>query len=138
MTLKTKIKQFFKTKDSSEHGAELWEKFILPFIKLWDPTKSIDEAVEAFFAVEHRKFYNGVARKNFMIHGKLMRIGGAPTKRYQKKLRAIRKGAKMLIAADKKDQTARVDVEVEGKETTFVLSRAEMEFLKDYVEITEC
>ncbi len=64
-----------------------------------------------------------------------MKAGNRPVIRSTDGYRDVVKGQTMLIAIDRKDQTARIDVVMEGKDCTFKLSRAELEFIKDYVEI---
>lgn len=133
MRLKQKLKTFFKTKDSSEHGVELLRMWILPFMKFWDPKASVDDALAAFFATNERKFYHGKAVKDFRMPGLCALAGDRWSK--QLKERQVKKGQYMLIAADRPTQTTRVDIMLEGKMQTMKLSRAQTEFLKDYVNI---
>ncbi len=137
MSLKFKLKAYFKTKDTSEHAVEFMRMFILPFMKVWNPDASIDAAVEAFFGMNDRKFFYGVARRDFDMPGYYMKAGNRPVVRSMGGLRAIVKGQQMLLAVDRRDNTARIDVVMNGKDCTFKLSRAELEFIKDYVDVKE-
>lgn len=135
MRLKTKLKTFFKTRDTSDHAVEFLRMWLLPFINLWDQKASIDDAIAAFFAADDRTFFEGVAKKNFEMPGFFMKLGDRAVKKYAH--RSVVKGQKMLIAADRRDQTARVDIIMNGKEVTFLLKRPDFEMLKDCVEIKE-
>lgn len=135
MSFKHKVKTFFRNKDTSETSVELLRHFILPFMRLWNPNASVDDAIAAFFAVNERRFYHGTAKKPFMMPGHLMKAGDRVSR--LKGPRNVTKGQYMLLAVDRKDQNARIDIKIAGKDKTFKLSRAEMEFLKDYVEIRD-
>ncbi len=135
MRLKQKLKTFFKTREGSDTAVELLRMYILPFLKGWDPNASIDDAIGAFFGIEDKKFFNGIAKRNFKMPGEYMVPAARPTRKF--KDRTVLKGQKMLIVIDRKDQTARVDIIINHKYLTFKLSRPEVEFLKDYVEIKE-
>lgn len=135
MKLKQKLKAFFKTKDSSEDAVEFLRMFLIPFIKHWDSNASVDDAIGAFFDVNNRKFYDGRALRPFQMPGLLMLKGNRPVKRT--KHRSVLLGQRMLIAADRRTQTTRVDITIDQKYLTFRLTRAETEFLKDYVELKE-
>lgn len=133
--LKQKIKTFFKNKDTSDASVEFLRMWLMPFMKRWDPHAGVDDAIGAFFAVEHRKVYHGNAKRGFKLPGQYMKAGRVPTKRFGP--RDVTKGQYMIIVVDKKDQTAKIDINLAGKERTFLLSRAELEFLKDQVEVKE-
>ncbi len=135
MSLKFKLKSYFKTKDTSETAVEFMRMFLFPFMRSWNPDASVDQALEAFFGSKDRNFYSGTARRNFEMPGYYMKAGNRPVIRSTDGYRDVVKGQTMLIAIDRKDQTARIDVVMEGKDCTFKLSRAELEFIKDYVEI---
>ncbi len=137
MNPKFKLKSYFKTRDTSEHGVELIRMFILPFRRLWDPDGELDASVEAFFGIEHRKIYSGTARRDFKMPGLWMKTAARAVVKSPDGIRAIVKGQKMLLIVDQKDQITRVGIEVKGKEFTFKLSRAELEFIKDYVDVKE-
>lgn len=133
--LKHKLKAFFKTRDTSEHGVELLRMFILPFKELWNSQARPDEVIEAFFATEHRKFYHGIAKRDFKMPGQVFMAGNRPVQRFG--ARDVLEGQKMLLAVDKKDQNARVDITLEGKYRTFLLTRAELEHLKSCIKVME-
>lgn len=109
--------------------------WLLPFMKLWNSRASVDDAVAAFFNEEHRKFYHGNAKRAFKLPGMYLKTGAVATRRFG--ARDVVKGQYMLIVVDKKDQTAKVEIEVAGKERCFLLSRAEFEYLQDQVEVRE-
>jgi len=109
--------------------------FILPFMKAWNPRASVDDALAAFFALDDRKIYHGNAKKPFKMPGEYKIKETLWGRRAPH--RDVAKGQYMLIAADRKSQTARVDIELMGKERSFKLSRAELEYLKDKVEMRE-
>jgi hypothetical protein len=135
MNLKRKLNSFFKTKRSSDAGVELLKMFILPFMKAWNPRAGVDDALAAFFVLDDRKIYHGNAAKAFKMPGEYKITESLWGRRAPH--RVVAKGQYMLIAADRKSQTARVDVELMGKERSFKLSRAELEYLKDKVEMRE-
>lgn len=133
MRLKQKLKTFFKTKDSSEHAVEFLRMFLIPFIKMWDQNASVDDAIAAFFSVNDRRFFHGTAMRDFKMPGLYAKAGDV----WRKKLgaRNVRKGQYMLVAADRKTQDARIDITIDGKYLTFKVTRAEFEFIKDYVHM---
>lgn len=135
MRLKQKLKSYFKTRESSESAVELLRMFILPFLKVWSPLASVDDAVMAFFATADRKFYHANAKRVFKMPGSLMVAGNRPIARVGE--RGVAKGQYMLLAIDRKDQSARIDINMVGKERTFLLTRAELEYIKDQVEVKE-
>ncbi len=135
MNLKHKIKAYFKTRQSSDSAVELFRMFILPFMKAWNPEASVDDAVAAFFAVEKRKFYHANAKKSFRLPGVVAR----PHRKMSQSApaRFLAQGQYLLLAIDKQDQNARVDVTTMGKDRTFLLTRPELEYIKDYIEVKE-
>ncbi len=137
MSLKFKLKAYFKTRDTSEHAVEFVRMFILPFLRAWNPDASIEEAVEAFFGIKYRRFYSGVAKRNFEMPGYFMKAGNRPVVRSVPGTRGILKGQRMLLAVDRNDQSTRIDVVMNGKDCTFKLTRPELEFIKDYVDVKE-
>ncbi len=109
--------------------------FILPFMKAWDPNASVDDAAMAFFAVNERKFYHGIAKRAFRMPGRLLLAGNRPTSRSS--ARAVVQGQYMLLAIDRVDQNARVDIRLGDKDLTFLLTRPELEYIKDQLEVKE-
>lgn len=135
MGLKEKLKGFFKTRDTSENAAEFLRMFIVPFIKAWSPEATIDDAISAFFAVDDRRFYHGKALQAFRMPGEVMICGNKVARRISD--RRVVLGQYMLLAVDRRDQTARIDITIAGTYRTFRVTRPELEFIKDYVEIKE-
>ncbi len=109
--------------------------FILPFMKAWDPKASVDDAVAAFFAIEDRKFYHGNAKKSFKMPGQILIAGNRPVPRFG--AREVTQGQYMLLAVDRRDQSARVDIRLTDKDRTFLLTRAELEYIKGNLEVKE-
>lgn len=140
MSIKRKLKSFFrvnKSNEASDTAAELLEKFILPFAKHWNPLASVDDAIAAFFAMDERKFFWGKALKDFKLPGSHLKAGNREIRMTDPALRLIKKNQMLLLAVDRKDQSARVGIERDGKELTFKLTRAQVEFLKDHIEVKE-
>lgn len=138
MRLPQKIKSFFKLEDfgATDATVELMRMFILPFMRKWDPGASVDDTIGAFFNIDHRRIYHGNAKKAFRMPGQWMKTGAVGT--YHHKLNnSIVKGQYMLIVVDRKDGTAKIDVEMLGKTRTYLLQRFEFETLKDWIEISE-
>lgn len=136
MSLRQKVKRFFKANEASDSAVELLRQFILPFGKSWDPKAGVDDMVAAFFAVNDRKFFHGTAKRNFNLPGQYIHSN---IHLMQKKgPRAVTQGQYMLIVVDAKDQQTKVQIELAGQEREYRLTRAETEFLKDYVEVTPC
>lgn len=135
MRLKQKLKSYFKTKQSSDTAVELLRMFILPFMAVWNPRASVDDAVMEFFGVEDRKFYHANAKKAFKMPGKVLMAGNRPVPRFG--ARDVVLGQYMLLAVDRADQTTRVDINMVGKDRTFLLTRAELEYIKDHIEVRE-
>lgn len=133
--LKHKLKKFFKADQASDSAVELLRMFILPFAKRWDSGAGVDDVLAAFFATTQRKIVEGKALKNFRMPGMYQRPGGSLTRRFG--TREVPAGTNMLIVVDRHDQTAKIDLELEGTKITYVLSRPEFEFLKDRVQIYE-
>lgn len=136
MRLKQKLKSYFKTRDSSDSAVEFLRMWLQPFIDLWSevhPDSTIDNAISAFFGEKDRRIYDAVAKADFRMPGGIMKCGNRYTIRVSN--RQVRKGQNLILAVDKKDQEARVDVVIDGKYLTFKLTRAEMEYLKDRLVI---
>lgn len=140
MNLKRKLKNFFvgqknSKQEASESAVELLRMFILPFMKAWNPRANVDDTLAAFFSLDDRKIYHGNAKKPFKMPGEY----SITAARFGRKapIRDVSKGQYMLIVADRKDMTAKIDIELLGKNRTFKLTRAELEYLKDRVEMRE-
>lgn len=132
---KQRLKSFFKNRTMSEHGVEFLRMWGLPFLKLYDPISSVDDALAAFFNIDKRNIADLVAKRNFKMPGEVaLASGGKWSRRKGVTGRDVTKGSKMVAVFDSKDQTAKVDVQIEGKWKTFRLERYEVEFLKDQVE----
>lgn len=132
-----KFKSVFQTGGSNE-AIELLEKFILPFTKALPIVSSLDEAVLGFFAVHRREFFFARAVRDFNLPGKGYIAGNRPV--YGVYPRRIKKGQKLLIAVDKKEGTARVEVRTaskdgEGEMRNFLLEKFEFETIKDWIEV---
>lgn len=135
MRLKQKLKSFFKTKDASETAVELLRMFILPFMREWNPQASVDDAVAAFFAVNDRKFYSGKATKPFKLPGRVFKSGARAIMRHGPN--DILLGQQLLIAVDRIEQEIRIDVRIDGKDKTFLLTKQEFEYIKNSIEVRE-
>lgn len=137
MSLKFKLKSYFKTRDTSEYAVEFMRMFILPFAKQWNPDASLDSAINAFFGTKYRKSYEGTACRDFRMPGEYMKAGARPAVRSPDGARQVIRGQRMIIIADSKSGQIRIDVKVKEKYYTFRLTRAELEFIKDYVDVRE-
>ncbi len=126
-----RAKAFFKTSTASEHGVEMLKMFILPFLRGWDPSASVDDAIGAFFNIQTRKFYGVTAVRDFNIPGEV----GLTATLYSKKCkeRKIDKGQRMLLVVDSKEKSVKVQV----KEKMFRLRPPDYQFFKECVEIVE-
>ncbi len=133
MSIKQKVKSYFKTDKTSEVAAEVLQHFILPFAALWNVRASVDDAVMAFFAVDDRQTYEGTAKRGFKMPGEWQAAGSVFMKNAGN--RDVPKGQRMWLVIDRKDQTAKVDIKLGGSFKTFRLTRPETEFLKDYVDV---
>jgi hypothetical protein len=131
---KQRLKSFFKTKTMSAHGVEFLRMFGIPFLRMWDPMASVDDALAAFFNVDKRTVIVARAKRAFRMPGAVALTAGGKWSNKARINREVTKGQTMVIVMDLKDQTAKVDVDIEGKERTFRLLRPEVEFLKDQIE----
>ncbi len=132
---KQKIKSYFKVKESSQIAADLMRMFILPFMKVWNPLASVDEAVMAFFAVNDRRIFYGTATRGFRMPGEVAMAGAKYSKRALH--RDVVKGQKMILVMDRVDGMTKIDIKLAEKEYTFRLTRGEMNFLTECLEIEE-
>lgn len=130
-----KFKAFFKSKEATESTVEFLKYFIIPFAKNWNPLASVDDAISVFFSIENRKFFLGTANTDFKMPGRLMIPANYPKPGYIPHW--VKAGAKLIIAVDRIDNRAKIDVASGEEELTFILTRPEFEFLKDKVEIKE-
>ncbi len=131
--LRHKLKSYFKTRDTSESAVELMRMFIFPFHRAWNPEASVDDAINAFFGSEQRKFFHGKAKRDFKIPGALYVTGTRTTIRVKE--REIKEGQLLLLSIDKREQSARIEI-IEQRRI-FLLSRAELEYVKNYIEVKE-
>lgn len=137
MSLKLRLKNFFKARESSEEAVELLRMFILPFSRKLKKT-GVDDTIAAFFGIDDRKIVWAKARRNFRMPGKYLIAGNRPLEGYGPSgVRNIRKRQTLLLAVDRDIGRARVELEVEGKSHSFQLERFEFETLKDWVEVLE-
>lgn len=134
LTSKTKLKQFFKAEEGSEFAVELLEHWILPFSRGMKKY-SVDDVIATFFAMEDRKFFYVRAHRNFNLPGKFYVAGNRPV--YGLGDRKIIKGQVMLVAVDRKEGTARVEVGGPDAERNFLLERFEFDTIKDWLDVLE-
>ena len=133
--LKRKLSKYFQTKQTSETAVKLMEMFILPFLKYWNPLASVDDAVMAFFAAEDRMICYGTAKRGFRMPGEVALAGAKYSK--MAKERDVKRGQKMLVVFDRIDQTAKVDINLNGKDYTFRLLKAEVDLFNEVVDLVE-
>lgn len=132
---------FFKNKTATAAGVEFLRMFILPFLRAYQlpqnrKTLNLDEAIAAWFNIDKRTVIHANAKRAFKMPGEIALAGNKYSRRWDgvgAGARDVAKGQYMLIVIDSKAQTAKVDIELVGKERTFRLQRPEVEFLKDYV-----
>jgi hypothetical protein len=133
VSVKQKLKSFFKASEASDSAVELLRMYILPFSKkVKGRGVSVDDVLSFFFALEDRSFVTVEAREKFKMPGR-MSITGARAE-YGIGPRAIVKGQRMLMAMDKKENRTRIETKINGKFYQFVLENFELKTIQDYLE----
>lgn len=130
--VKQKFNSFFKTKEASDAGIELLQRFIIPFARGMK-RNTVDDVLEAFFATETRGFFYAKANRDFKLPGKYYVAGNRPV--YGLAPREIKKGKVMLIAVDRKDSQARIEIVNKEKSNNFLLEKFEFETIKDWLDV---
>jgi hypothetical protein len=136
MSPKTKLKTFFKSGEGSESAVELLVNWILPFSRGMKKA-SVDDVIGAFFAVDDRLFAYVKAKRNFVLPGKYYVAGNRPVIGAGLAFRKITKGQVLLMAIDRVDGTARVEVGNPDEGRMFLLERFEVETIKDWLNVIE-
>ena len=131
MTLKQKLKSFFKARESSDEAVELLKKFIIPFSRNFKRV-GVDDVLAAFFAVDDRNFVYVKATRDFKMPGKYYVAGNRPI--YGLGPRQIKKNQTLLMAIDRQDGTARIEAVVDSQPRMFLLEKFEFITIKDWVK----
>lgn len=134
MSAKLKLKSFFKAGEGSESAVELLTHWILPFSRGMKKT-SVDDMVAAFFALDDRQIFYVKAKRNFRLPGKFLVAGNRPVYGLGIEHSKIKKGQVLLVAIDRKEGNARVEVGGPDAEKTFLLERFEFETIKDWLNV---
>ena len=133
MSLKQKLKSFFKAGESSDYAVELLRMFILPFARKYKGRgNTVDDVLSAFFALEARRFVMVRAKEKFRLPGKYYLAGNRPV--YGLGPRNIIKGQKILMAMDRKDSTARLETMIDNHYHCFLLESFELKTIEDKLE----
>lgn len=135
LSLKNKIKSFFKTKDSTEASIDILEKFIIPFASMFRSNAGIheDEVIGEFFNVRNRHIHEVVAKRDFMMPGAMV-IAGRRTRRGVGDRRVL-EGQKMLVIIDKAENNAKVFYRSGPREVEYLLERYEIETIRDWLNV---
>lgn len=136
MSPKTKLKSFFKAGEGSESAVELLMKWIIPFSRGMKKS-GVDDVVSAFFSVDDRMFAYVKAKRSFTLPGKYYVAGNRPVYGAGLTWRKIVKGQVLLMAIDRVDGTARVEVGPPDDGRMFLLEKFEFETVKDWLDVVK-
>lgn len=129
VSLKRRVKNFFKARQTSDVTVDIVKYFLMPFAsKLQGRGHTAEQAVDAFFATEDRHFYTLIAKENFKLPGNLMLAGNKPVEGAG--MRYVAAGDSMLAVIDR----VRKSVQVSFKDQEFRLERYEFEAVKDKLD----
>ena len=135
ISLRARLKAFFKVKDSTENSILILEKFILPFAEKFNGDGQHEDTVlEAFFNTSNRHIFEVEAIRPFNMIGGMLTAGNRQIRGLLP--RQIKKGQKMLVTLDRIDETARITFKDKEEEYEYLLLKYEFETIKDWLNVS--
>jgi hypothetical protein len=127
--IKTRVRDFFKSKFDSDASVEFLRMFLMPFAaQCQGRGLSVDRVLELFFHTETRDIFHAKAFNSFQLPGR--QLWGSPPTPAE---RSIARGQILLVVLDEKSRTAKIEIVHKRNPKNFILEHYEYEAIKTHL-----